>query len=417
MRHGLTLLLILLPAIARADEPPAGSPQAEYLALGREYIAARTAWKESVPKPQPAEGDPFWIDHYRDSPDWTFAPRLIAFTEAYPKEKSAADTALMVLEMNPSSRDAAVFPTYLRARDLIIRDHLEEDKVVQTFMGRPTFLSGHMEPYFEALLAQSTDRDTVARARMALVDCNELRLRVAARPFFDHADDHPAMAQRSQYINSRLDPAYIAYFRTADAPALIAANEALLERVVAESGDIPLIPAWAKPEIQAKNAGRKLADLAQAKLFRLRSLSPGQIAPEIVGEDIDGRPMKLSDYRGKVVVLVFWGTWCGPCMRSLPMEKALAARLKDQPFAIVGINSDSDRERLKAAVAREGITWRSWFDGGKASGPIAERWNIRGWPTIIVIDQAGVIRFKGLPHHTPQPLDEAVDSLLAGAKP
>ena len=417
MRHGLTLLLVLLPTLARADDPPAGSPQAEYLALGREYIAARTAWMKSVPEPEPAKADPFWIEHYRNSPDWAFAPRLIAFSEAHPQEKVAADTALMVLEMNPSARDAAVFPTYLRARDLLIRDHLEEDKVVQTCFGRPTFLAGNMEPYFEALLARSKNRDTLARACMGLVECNELRLRVAARPFFDHADDHPEWEQRARFLNSRLDPAYIEYFRTADVSALTAANEALLERVVNEFGDIPQIPAWARPEVQAKNAGRKLADLASARLFRIRSLAPGQVAPEIVGEDIDGQPMKLSDYRGKVVVLVFWGTWCGPCMRSLPMEKALAARLKDQPFALVGINSDSDRDKVKEAVAREGITWRSWFDGGRTTGPIAERWNIRGWPTIIVIDQQGVIRFKGLPHHTPKPLDEAVDSLLVQEKP
>ena len=103
----------------------------------------------------------------------------------------------------------------------------------------------------------------------------------------------------------------------------------------------------------------------------MRSLSVGNVAPEIEGEDIGGEPMKLSDYRGKVVVLVFWAIWCGPCMGMIPHEKDLVERHKGQPFALLGINSDTDREKLKATIAENGITWRSWWDQGKA--PRADR--------------------------------------------
>lgn len=248
---------------------------------------------------------------------------------------------------------------------------------------------------------------------MGLVRCIGLRVAVAGRPFFDHPEDYPDLLAATKFLNSRLDPDYISYFRTADPAALLAEREALLERVVSEFGDVPFVPKWAK----VKPDGRTLGDSARATLYAIRSLAVGKVAPEIEGEDIDGKPMKLSDYRGKVVVLCFWGTWCGPCMRLVPREKALVERLKGRPFALLGINSDSDREKLKLAIVENGILWRSWWDRGRTGGPIATRWNVHGWPTIIVLDGKGVIRFKDLPHHVSKPLDDAVDSLLAEMTP
>jgi thiol-disulfide isomerase/thioredoxin len=279
---------------------------------------------------------------------------------------------------------------------------------LQTCLTSPTPVPLSMEPYFRALLRESRDRDALGRACMALVRCNQARARVAARPFFDHLDDHPERASTTAFLNSRLDPGYTGYIRSTDPAALSDENEALLDRVIKEFGDIPLSPRWAK----AKMEGRTLAEAAKRSLDAIRSVAVGRVAPEIEGEDIDGRPMRLSDYRGKVVVLVFWGTWCAPCRGLIPKEKALVERLKDRPFALLGVNSDSDRGKLRAAVAEEGISWRSWWDGGSPHGPVSNRWDVNGWPTIIVLDKAGVIRFKGLPHHVMKPLDDAVDSLL-----
>ncbi len=100
----------------------------------------------------------------------------------------------------------------------------------------------------------------------------------------------------------------------------------------------------------------------------------------------------------------------------IPREKALVERLEGRPFALLGINSDSDRDKLKSLMVENGITWRSWWDRDRTGGPIATRWDVQGWPTIIVLDANGVIRFKGLPHHVAKPLDDAVDSLLAEMK-
>jgi hypothetical protein len=92
-----------------------------------------------------------------------------------------------------------------------------------------------------------------------------------------------------------------------------------------------------------------------------------------------------------------------------PHERSLVKRLKDKPFALLGINSDPDRSKLKEILEKEHITWRSWFDGGGTNGPIACEWNVSAWPTIYVIDRKGVIRHKNVREHA---MDEAVDNLL-----
>ncbi len=103
-----------------------------------------------------------------------------------------------------------------------------------------------------------------------------------------------------------------------------------------------------------------------------------------------------------------------------PHERSLVKRLENKPFALIGINSDKDKEELKKAMEKEQITWRSWWDGGNTSGPIATKWNVRGWPTIYVLDQKGVIRYKNVRGES---MDKSVDTLLAelekenGSKP
>jgi len=96
-----------------------------------------------------------------------------------------------------------------------------------------------------------------------------------------------------------------------------------------------------------------------------------------------------------------------------PHERSLVKRLANEPFALVGVNSDEDREELKRTLVKEEITWRSFWDGGSRSGPIATKWNVTGWPTIYVIDAKGVIRFKGVRGDA---MDKAVDELLAEMK-
>jgi hypothetical protein len=95
----------------------------------------------------------------------------------------------------------------------------------------------------------------------------------------------------------------------------------------------------------------------------------------------------------------------------IPHERSLVDRLKDKPFALLGINSDVDKTYYAQQAKEMGVTWRSFWNGPKGtSGPISTKWNVRGWPTIYVVDHKGVIRFTGV---RGEAMDKAVDQLLA----
>jgi thiol-disulfide isomerase/thioredoxin len=159
--------------------------------------------------------------------------------------------------------------------------------------------------------------------------------------------------------------------------------------------------------------GQPYSEFAKSAIFEIQHLSVGKTAPDIIGEDPDGVKFKLSDYRGKVVMLSFWGTWCGPCMALVPQEREIVERLKDKPFVLIGVNSDADKTKLKDIVAKEKITWRSFWCGDKGTnGEIPTAWNVRGWPTIYIIDHNGVIRAN---HGTDKSMESVIDRLISEA--
>jgi hypothetical protein len=96
----------------------------------------------------------------------------------------------------------------------------------------------------------------------------------------------------------------------------------------------------------------------------------------------------------------------------LPHEKEMVERLKNRPFALIGINSDGGRSALQKILQEQGITWRNAVDVS-TNGPIAKRWNVRGWPTIYILDAKGVIRYRDL---RGQEMEQAVMTLLGELK-
>ena len=99
-----------------------------------------------------------------------------------------------------------------------------------------------------------------------------------------------------------------------------------------------------------------------------------------------------------------------------PHERSLVEKYKNEPFAIVGINSDQDLEKLKDVRAKENISWRSFWNGPKGTGgPISATWNVRGWPTLYILDAKGTIRCKMVGGNE-ELIDKTVEELLAELK-
>ena len=146
------------------------------------------------------------------------------------------------------------------------------------------------------------------------------------------------------------------------------------------------------------------------RLDNMPNLKVGGIAPEIDASDLEGKRLKLSDYRGKVIMLVFWGSWCGPCMAMVPKEKDLWERHKSKSFALLGVNCGDNRKVAKRTVADRQMGWPSWYDGEEIRGPIETDYDVPHWPRVYLIDRHGVIRYIDV--HGKE-LDDAVEKLLA----
>jgi thiol-disulfide isomerase/thioredoxin len=148
---------------------------------------------------------------------------------------------------------------------------------------------------------------------------------------------------------------------------------------------------------------------AKGAVFQAEHLQIGMTAPDVSTTDVDGAAFKLSDYRGKVVAIVFWGFWCPPCRAMLPHEKALVERLAGKPFAMIGVNTDDKKDEFKRLAGEQGVTWKNSWQGSK-TGPWPEAWGIAKYPSVYVLDEDGVIRAIDV---RGDDLAKVVDDLLA----
>ena len=361
----------LAPA-ARGQASPPGDPAATIRA---EAKAAKDAYFALLEK-EPPEAEAKAAGKAYGAKLQGLMERALATARAEPGTPAATGSLTWVLSEMPFTHDAKRVALGDAAYDLLAAAPVLEGRTVESALfngGRYSVRTAHAEPFIRAVLAKARDRRTAALARYALAE-HQQKLAEAARQLASPTLGPDRIKECS--------PAHLARLRAVDGDRLRAEAAALYEQVVREDADVVI-----------RDSLPTLGALAAGGLFKLRNLAVGQPAPELIGEDLDGRPIRLSDFRGKVVVLSFWATWCGPCMELVPEEKALVAALAGRPFVLVGVNGDrdEDRDQVRRTIAAEGITWRS-FRSGRADGSIAERWAIDAWPTVYTIDARGIIR-------------------------
>ncbi len=441
------------PAAGPADAPKTGDKPAtsepsladRLAAIKAEYEAQKaTLWLAVAKATNLRERNAIYA---KTAPDEVaYCRRMIDLAMSSPTDPAARDALIWVINKPGWFDRDAYGDEFARAAALLVRHHGDDPVAISVGLRLTNLLSDHRDALVRGFYASARGRESRGIAALALAQYLEKKAEVAAifsvypkrgKRIIGVLGDHDKSAEQVT-DESNDDFANRVGLSLCDSRATRAMAERLYNEVIADYGDVlhtdtklrELTALLAEPEPKWNGkpmtsdeisklrktvaTKRTLASVAEGHLDEMHNLVPGKPAPEIDGVTLDGRPLKLSDHRGKVVVLVFWGSWCGPCMAAVPHERELAERLKDRPFALLGVDCKDEPAAGLKAVRDHNITWPNWHDGSEGDGPIVARYQIRGYPTVFVIDAKGIIRHKQV---SGSGLDKAVDDLLAEVEP
>lgn len=124
------------------------------------------------------------------------------------------------------------------------------------------------------------------------------------------------------------------------------------------------------------------------------TIAEGHAFPALEFASLGGTPVNLANLKGKVVLIDFWATWCGPCRKVLPDLVETYKEYHGQGFEIIGISLDKDQSPLQQYLEETGMTWPQYYDGLGWDNKMAQRFGVRAIPHIVLIDKNGAVHFN-----------------------
>ncbi|HHX39232.1 MAG TPA: redoxin domain-containing protein [Armatimonadetes bacterium] len=141
------------------------------------------------------------------------------------------------------------------------------------------------------------------------------------------------------------------------------------------------------------------------------AVTVGRQAPDFTLRDPEGKPVRLKDLKGKVVVLSFWATWCPPCRMEMPHLEALQKKYAGKPVKVVGVNTDKQGKALRNWMKARKLTFTVVAD---ADHKVSRQYQVEGFPTLYVVDKKGIVRehVVGFDPEMETNLGRLIDNLL-----
>ncbi len=300
------------------------------------------------------------------------ASKLLKVAEGDPKDDTAFEAVSFLLQT--CGKVGATGPDVEKAVGIIAEHHVANAKVKE-FLIPAMRMGAAGEKLLKAVGEKATDKDAKGLALF-------LRGYMIGQKLDDEEDEKVVAA-------------------------LVKEATALLEEAAKVAPDVKVgsgtktIAAFAKSEIEGMQA--------------IANLGVGKPAPEVESLLLDGKKTKLSDYKGKVVLLDVWATWCGPCVAMIPHERDLVKKLKDKPFTLVSVSVDDKKETLQKFMEKQEMPWVHWWDNGQEN-KVMKLYRVKAFPTMYLIDHTGVIRHKWVGSPGNDKLDAAIEALVKAAE-
>ncbi len=406
------------PAAAAPALPQGPGPMIPRPDLAAEVQRARAEWEASLAayetRLERAKGEAEQEEVGKSSTVdlLPFAGRFLMLAESDVKSPAARDALLWFPEQVWVGDGFPGWgPMLDRAIDLLADHHYDSPAVAIRGLSMKNQPGPHRERFVRKVYDGARDRKAKGYATLALAEYRErvatesVGRKMEGRPHYFDAD------KQIRYFAPEVEAAIRAKYERDPIPLRLAVAR-LYEEAIRDYGDIAY-----KSGLQSVTVGQA----AQGKLDAMIDSALGEPARAVEGPDLDGKPLKLADHRGKVVLLAFWAANCPASLDQVPAAKALAGRLQERPFALLGVNCDEGPEAARKAARDLGIAWPSWPDGSKGRGPclvemgpVSGLYHVERLPALFVIDAEGAIRGK------PADLQQAgklVDDLLRKVEP
>jgi hypothetical protein len=292
---GILGLLVLVPALQAQDKREIPPSAQQYQLLDKEYWKAWEEYRKAIANAKTREEKVKVAQEKSSWPD-DFGPRFLELAEKNPKASAAVDALIWIATHGTMNRNQQSKSIRGKAFQILLRDHVQKEKMTALYpalgdVGLGYARDKESQLLLHAVLEENKHRTARAFACLALAEQAEGCLRAA-----QELKDDPK--QWTGFYGQRFGKDAVEALIKADPDKLSKEAESFYERVIKEFAEV------------SDRRGNKLGEEAKQQLDKLRHpIVIGKPAPEIEGEDIEGVKFRLSDYRGKVVLLDFWGHW------------------------------------------------------------------------------------------------------------